>query len=94
MGWSPNGVKYGASLEVRQNSGGCQQCFRQQCWLAGSTLYWRRETGYVGTDKLGTLHFSQTDGVQGLFAVGTSRTSSTRVAGTAISRHISARPRR
>jgi hypothetical protein len=72
-GQTPNGVKYGASLEVRQNSGGTgvNNASANLAGSAGNTLFWRRETGYVGTDKLGTLRFGQTDGVQGLFAVGT-----------------------
>ncbi|HEY2134048.1 MAG TPA: hypothetical protein VGH36_13925, partial [Acetobacteraceae bacterium] len=72
-GETPNGIKYGASLEIRQNSGGIgiNQAFANGNGTAGNTLFWRRETGYVGTDKLGTLRFGQTDGIQGLFLVGT-----------------------
>jgi hypothetical protein len=72
-GVTPNGVKYGASLEVRQNSGGTgvNNASANLAGSAGNTLFWRRETGYVGTDKLGTVRFGQTDGVQGLFSVGT-----------------------
>jgi hypothetical protein len=72
-GQTPNGVKYGASLEVRQNSGGTgvNNASANNPGSTGNTLYWRRETGYVGTDRLGTLRFGQTDGVQTLFAVGT-----------------------
>jgi hypothetical protein len=72
-GETPNGIKYGASLEVRQNSGGIgiNNAFANNNGVAGNTLYWRRETGYVSMDKLGTLRFGQTDGVQTLFQVGT-----------------------
>jgi hypothetical protein len=72
-GETPSGIKYGASLEVRQNSGGIgiNQAFANNSGTAGNTLYWRRETGYVSFDKLGTVRFGQTDGVQSLFLVGT-----------------------
>jgi hypothetical protein len=72
-GQTPNGIKYGASLEVRQNSGGTgvNNATNNPSGVTGNTLYWRRETGYVGTDKLGTIRFGQTDGVDSLFLVGT-----------------------
>ena len=72
-GVTPNGVKYGASLEVRQNSGGTgvNQATNNLSGSSGNTLFWRRETGYVGTDTLGTVRFGQTDGVQSLYLVGT-----------------------
>ena len=72
-GVTPNGIKYGASLEIRQNSGGIgiNNAFANNNGVAGNTLYWRRQTGYVSMDKLGTLRFGQTDGVQTLFQVGT-----------------------
>ncbi|HEY2133280.1 MAG TPA: hypothetical protein VGH36_09940 [Acetobacteraceae bacterium] len=72
-GVTQNGIKYGASAEIRQNSGGIgiNQAFANNNATAGNTLFWRRETMYVGTDKLGTLRFGQTDGVQSLFIVGT-----------------------
>ena len=72
-GVTQNGIKYGASAEIRQNSGGIgiNQAFANNNGTAGNTLFWRRETMYVGTDRLGTLRFGQTDGVQSLFIVGT-----------------------
>jgi hypothetical protein len=72
-GVTANGVKYGASIEVRQNSGGTgvNNAPQNLSGSNGSTLFFRRETGYVGTDRLGTFRFGQTDGVQGLFSVGT-----------------------
>jgi hypothetical protein len=72
-GVTPNGVKYGASIEVRQNSGGTgvNNATANLSGSNGSTLFFRRETGYVGTDRLGTFRFGQTDGVQGLYSVGT-----------------------
>ena len=67
-GVTPNGIKYGAALEIRQNSGGIgiNNAFANGNGVAGNTLYWRRQTGYVSMEKLGTIRFGQTDGVQGL----------------------------
>jgi hypothetical protein len=72
-GVTANGIKYGAALEIRQNSGGIgiNNAFANGNGVAGNTLYWRRQTGYVSMEKLGTIRFGQTDGVQGLFLVGT-----------------------
>jgi hypothetical protein len=72
-GMTPNGIKYGASAEIRQNSGGTgsNQASNNLSGSSGNTLYWRRETAYVGTDRLGTLRFGQTDQALGLFEVGT-----------------------
>jgi hypothetical protein len=68
-GVTANGVKYGGSIEVRQNSGGTgvNNAPQNLSGSNGSTLFFRRETGYVGTDRLGTFRFGQTDGVQGLY---------------------------
>lgn len=65
-----NGVKYGASVEIRTNSagsstGGASGNSAQQ------TFYIRRAYGYVGTDQLGTVRFGQIDGPLGLMQVGT-----------------------
>jgi hypothetical protein len=72
-GVTANGLKYGASIEVRQNSGGTgvNNAVANLNGSNGNTLFFRRETGYVGTDRLGTFRFGQTDGVQGLYSVGT-----------------------
>jgi hypothetical protein len=71
-GITANGVKYGGAIEVRQNSGGTGvNTNGNLAGSAGNTLFFRRETGYVGTDQLGTFRFGQTDGVQGLYLVGT-----------------------
>jgi hypothetical protein len=60
-------------MEIRQNSGGTgvNNAPANNGGVAGNTLYWRREMGYVGTDTLGTLRFGQTDTVESLFLVGT-----------------------
>jgi hypothetical protein len=72
-GVTANGFKYGGAIEVRQNSGGTgvNNAPANNAGSAGNTLFFRRETGYVGTDQLGTFRFGQTDGVMGLFLVGT-----------------------
>lgn len=72
-GVTPYGLKYGAAMEIRQNGGGTgvNNAYANLSQSNGGTLYFRREMGYVGTDKLGTLRFGQTDGVPGLFMVGT-----------------------
>lgn len=70
-GIAANGLKYGASIEIRQNfaspvsnssSGNSTQ----------STLFVRRAYGYFGTDQVGTFRFGQTDGPGTLFLLGTS----------------------
>jgi hypothetical protein len=73
-GIAANGLKYGASIEIRQdnNSGagnGIYGSISQQSRQRGE-LYIRREWGYIGTDLLGTLRLGSTDGPSGLFMVG------------------------
>jgi hypothetical protein len=72
-GQTPNGIKYGASAEIRQNSGGTgsNQASNNIAGSGGNTLFWRRETAYVGTAQLGTLRFGQTDQAASLMMVGT-----------------------
>lgn len=73
-GVAANGLKYGASLEIRQDNasgagGGVYGTISQQARQRGE-LYLRREWGYVGTDRLGTVRFGATDGPSGLFMTG------------------------
>jgi len=73
-GVAANGLKYGASLEIRQdNTSGAGG------GIAGSissntnrraALYFRREWGYIGTDQLGTLRFGTTDQPSSLYMTG------------------------
>jgi len=73
-GVSTNGLKYGASLEIRQDNssgaGGGQYGGISQQNRARSALYFRREWGYIGTDKLGTLRFGSTDQPSSLYMTG------------------------
>jgi predicted porin len=72
-GMATNGLRYGASIEIRQvfgpaagstaNSGGSLNSFN-------STLFVRRAFTYVANDKLGILRAGQGDGVIGLFDLG------------------------
>jgi len=70
------GLKYGAYLEIRQNSNsasfgpGTQGGNSGSSASVGNTLFWRRETGYVG-GNWGQFRFGQTDAPMGLFMVGT-----------------------
>lgn len=74
-GVAANGLKYGASLELRQDGGsgaggGIYGSISQQS-TARSTIYYRREWGYIGTDKLGTIRVGSTDGPMSLYLTGT-----------------------
>jgi hypothetical protein len=73
-GVAANGLKYGASLEIRQDNasgagGGVYGSISQQARQRGE-LYLRREWGYIGTDQLGTVRFGATDGPSSLFMTG------------------------
>lgn len=73
-GVAANGLKYGASIEIRQDNsadagGGVYGSISQQSRQRGE-LYIRREWGYIGTDQLGTLRIGSTDGPSGLYMVG------------------------
>ncbi|MBV8458958.1 MAG: porin [Acetobacteraceae bacterium] len=79
-GVAANGLRYGASVEIRQdNNGGAGAGRSTGGGVYGSIsgesvsrglLYIRREWGYIGTDRLGTLRVGSTDGPSGLFMVG------------------------
>ena len=74
-GVAANGLKYGASLEIRQdNTQGAGN------GIDGSTtgnnrsrgiLYFRRTWGYLGTDKFGTLRLGSSDQPTSLYITGT-----------------------
>ena len=73
-GVAANGLKYGASLEIRQDNasgagGGVYGSISQQARQRGA-LYLRREWGYIGTDQMGTVRFGATDGPSGLYMTG------------------------
>jgi len=76
-GVAANGLKYGASLEIRQDNGGTNA--RTGGGAAGSisgqnqfrsALYFRREFGYIGTDQLGTVRVGSSDSASSLYMTG------------------------
>ncbi len=73
-GVSANGLKYGASLEIRQDQysaagGGAFGSVSGQN-RARAALYFRREWGYIGTDQLGTIRLGSTDQPSSLYMTG------------------------
>ena len=73
-GVAANGLKYGASFEIRQDNqapsgGGAFGSISQQSRQRGA-LYFRREWGYLGTDQLGTIRLGATDGPSSLYITG------------------------
>ena len=74
-GVAANGLKYGASLEIRQDNasgagGGVYSSISNQD-RARSDLFFRREWGYIGTDQLGTIRLGSTDQPSSLYVTGT-----------------------
>ena len=74
-GVAANGLKYGASIEIRQDNntgagGGQFGGISLQNQRAGE-LYVRREWGYLGTDQLGTVRLGSTDSPSSLYLTGT-----------------------
>ncbi|MEJ1975422.1 MAG: porin [Acetobacteraceae bacterium] len=73
-GVAANGLKYGASLEIREegNAGAGGGVFGSVSGAERSTAapYFRRQFGYLGTDQLGTLRVGSSDGVSSLFLIG------------------------
>jgi len=73
-GVAANGLKYGASLEIRQDNvrgagGGIYGSPSGQSRDRGS-LYYRRAWGYLGTNKVGTVRFGSTDQPSSLYMTG------------------------
>jgi hypothetical protein len=74
-GVAANGLKYGASLEIRQDNafgagGGTDGSISSSNRSRGA-LYLRREWGYIGTDKFGSVRFGSADQPSSLFLTGT-----------------------
>ena len=73
-GVAANGLKYGASLEIRQDNnsaaGGGQYGSVSQQNRSRGNLYLRREWGYIGTDQLGTIRLGSTDQPTSLYMTG------------------------
>ncbi len=80
-GVAANGLKYGASLEIRQDNtygagGGTVGNGSTDGSVTGNDrtrgdLYLRREWGYIGTDRLGTIRAGSSDQPTSLYIVGT-----------------------
>ncbi len=80
-GVAANGLKYGASLEIRQDNtfgagGGTVGNGSADGSVTGNdrtrgALYLRREWGYIGTDRLGTIRLGSSDQPTSLYIVGT-----------------------
>ena len=74
-GVAANGLKYGASLEIRQDSnfpagGGAFGSITGDDRATG-LLYLRREWGYIGTDRFGQLRLGASDQPTSLYLTGT-----------------------
>ena len=73
-GIAANGLKYGASLEIRQDNasgagGGTYGSVSGQGQRRGE-LYFKRSWGYIGTDQLGTIRLGSTDQPSSLYMTG------------------------
>ena len=73
-GVAANGLRYGASLEIRQDQysgagGGAIGSISQQS-RGRNGLYFYRLWGYLGTDQLGTIRIGATDGPSSLYMTG------------------------
>ncbi len=73
-GVAANGLRYGASVEIRQDgswpAGGGAYGSVSTLTNREGLLYVRRGWGYVGTQSLGIVRFGATDGPSDLFMVG------------------------
>ena len=73
-GVAANGLKYGASLEIRQDNnagaGGGQFGSPGRENANRAALYFRREWGYIGTDQLGTIRLGSADQPTSLYMTG------------------------
>jgi hypothetical protein len=69
-GMATNGLRYGGSIEIRQNAGaatGSTTNDQSSANTTTDTLYVRRAFGYVASDKAGLFRFGQADGPFGIF---------------------------
>ena len=67
-GVSANGLRYGASAEIRENFGsGTAPAQSASAYSSTETLFVRRAFVYLANDKAGLLRLGQGDGVLGLF---------------------------
>ncbi len=74
-GVAANGLKYGASMEIREegNNGAGGGAFGgvSAAERSSADIYLRRQFGYLATDQLGTLRLGTSDGVSSLMMTGT-----------------------
>lgn len=76
-GMAANGLRYGASIELRENFGAADRTFASSTTGGAAnspsandsaqTVFIRRAFSYLASDNAGLLRFGQTDGVLGLF---------------------------
>jgi predicted porin len=76
-GLAANGMRYGASIELRENFGAADRTFANTATggtanspsanSSGQTIYVRRAFTYLAFDRGGLVRLGQTDGVLGLF---------------------------
>ncbi len=76
-GMAANGLRYGASVELRENFGAADRAFANSATggaansasanSSGETVFVRRAFTYLASDRAGIVRFGQTDGVLGLF---------------------------
>ncbi len=76
-GVAANGLRYGASIELRTNFGAADRSFANTATGGGAnsasgntsaeTVFVRRAFTYIATDQAGLVRFGQGDGVLGLF---------------------------
>lgn len=67
-GLAANGLRYGASVELRENFGaGGSPATSSSGTSSAQTVFVRRAFTYLASDQAGIVRFGQTDGVLGLF---------------------------
>ena len=77
-GMATNGLRYGASIELRENFPSSSATAGQttptlatapspSTYSSGETVFVRRAFTYIGSDQMGIIRLGQTDGVIGLF---------------------------
>jgi len=75
-GLAANGLRYGASVELRENFGSgissptapaVGAALSPSATSSAQTVFVRRAFSYLASDKIGIVRFGQTDGVLGLF---------------------------
>ena len=82
---STNGLRYGAAMEIRMNSGtavgNTGNSLSGGNNASGQTLYIRRAFGYLAADNAGLLRVGEGDGIIGLFDGGVTTTQNFSISG-------------